>query len=202
MRKILWYSSLLSFLIAGMILARVSAETAPAGSGDGAGCLWGKLGEKTTYLQPYCPAMAPEIPYGPTAEDRETMKRRLPMRPEDALTVVMSDGCTYKIYYKESVRYRPVANYTWVFEPMEKVEMVPVDEVNPYTGQVETRWVEESMKTNFPVFHEKETIDYEPEKVLVRVIIPGTPSPQSGYGNTDNGSAELHFETDVEAQSR
>ena len=78
------------------------------------GCLWGKLGERTTYQRPYCPAMAPEIPYGPSAQEQEMMKRKLPMRPEDALTVVMSDGCTYRVYYREAVRLQPVAEYQTV----------------------------------------------------------------------------------------
>lgn len=180
------------------VLVFCSSQTfADIGSGDCAGCLWGKLGERTTYQQPYCPAMAPEIPFGPSAQEQEMMRKKLPTRPEDALKVVMSDGCTYHIYYKETIRYRPVAEYSTVFEPMQKTERIPVQQVNPYTGLVETVWYDETQQTVFPVLHEKESVRYVPEKVLVRVIIPGTPSssPISDPGNP--GSAELHFENDI-----
>ncbi|MBR2694749.1 MAG: hypothetical protein IKE69_11120 [Thermoguttaceae bacterium] len=161
------------------------------------GCLWGKLGERTTYQQPYCPAMAPEIPFGPTAQEQEMMKRKLPMRPEDALTVVMSDGCTYRVYYREAVRFQPVAEYQTVFEPMRRVERVPVQQINPYTGIPETVWYDQQIETPYPVLHEKETVRYVPTKVLERVFLPGTPSSDSSFGGADPGSAELRFETDI-----
>ena len=183
--------------ILGMPLFYAAIALADITDSDCAGCFWGKLGERTTYQQPYCPAMAPEIPYGPSAQEQEMIRKKLPTRPEDALKVVMSDGCTYHIYYRETVRYRPVAEYQTVFEPMQKNERVPVSQVNPYTGMVETQWYDEPMQTVFPVLHEKETIRYVPEKVLVRVIIPGTPSADSGYNSGNLGSAQLHFENDI-----
>lgn len=141
--------------------------------------------------------MAPEIPYGPSAQEQEMMKRKLPMRPEDALTVVMSDGCTYRVYYREAVRLQPVAEYQTVFEPMRSVERVSVQQINPYTGMTETVWYDQQTETPYPVLHEKETVRYVPTKVLERVFLPGTPSgdPNSGGGNP--GSAELQFETNI-----
>ena len=161
------------------------------------GCLWGKLGERTTYQQPYCPAMAPEIAYGPSAQEQEMMKRKLPMSPEDALTVVMSDGCTYRVYYREAVRLQPVAEYQTVFEPMRRVERVPVQQINPYTGIPETVWYDQQTETPYPVIHEKETVRYVPTKVLERVFLPGTPSAGPSYNGAGPGSAELRFETDI-----
>lgn len=167
---------------------------------QGEGCFWGKLGERTTYQRPYCPAMAPEIPYGPSAQELEMMKRKLPMRPEDALTVVMSDGCTYRFYYREAVRLQPVTEYQTVFEPIRSVERVPVQEINPYTGMPETVWYDQQTETPYPVLHEKETVRYVPTKVLERVYIPGTPSNGTGYNSGNLGSAELQFETDVRSR--
>lgn len=164
---------------------------------QGEGCLWGKLGERTTYQQPYCPAMAPEIPYGPSAQEQEMMRRKLPMRPEDALTVVMSDGCTYRVYYREAVRLQAVAERQTVFEPMRSVERVPVQQINPYTGMPETVWYNQETETPYPVLHEKETIRYVPTKVLERVFIPGAPSNDPAYGSGNPGSAELQFQTEV-----
>lgn len=160
-------------------------------------CFWGKPGERTTYSQPYRPTMAPEIPYGPTAREQEMMKRKLPMTPEEALTVVMSDGCSYRVYYKESIRYRPVTEYKMVFEPIRKTERVPVEQINPYTGTLDTQWYDETTESAFPVLHEKEVVSYVPEKVLLRVFISEEPSTDMTYGATDSGSATLRFQTDV-----
>ena len=101
--------------------------------------------------------MAPEIPYGPTAREQEMMKRKLPMTPEEALTVVMSDGCSYRVYYKESIRYRPVTEYKMVFEPIRKTERVPVEQINPYTGTLILNG-DETTESAFPVLHEKEAV--------------------------------------------
>lgn len=164
---------------------------------DCSGCWWGKAGEKTTYSPPYCPAMAPEIPLVPSREEREKSAKKYPMSPEDAVCVVMADGCRYCYYYREAVRYRTVSEFKWVFEPMEKMETCPIDEINPLTGNVETRWVTEPVKTTFPVYHEKEFVRYEPEKVLVRVIIPGDKTDRTDAGVQGNGSAAIRFSTEV-----
>ena len=163
----------------------------------GDGCLWGGLGEQTTYSTAYSPLMAPEIPVIQKKRDDQLDPIKYPMRPEEAITVTNSDGCRFLYYYKESVGYRKITEFRKVFEPVEQFENEPIQEIDPCTGQLVWRQVSVPVRSAFPVWHEKEFVRYEPAKVLVRVIIPETPSssdsPQQGIG-----SAEAHFSTEIE----
>ena len=77
------------------------------------------------------------------------------------------------------------------------METREIEETNPCTGLPEKRVVTEPIQTVFPVYHEKEFVRYEPERVLVPVIIPGNAADRTDTGVMGNGAAAVQFSTEV-----
>lgn len=161
------------------------------------GCLWGGVGERTTYQEPYSELLAPEIPVEQKKDPNALAEQKYPMRPEDAIAVITADGRRYSYYYKKGTGFRKFVEYRTVFEPEERLERREIEEFNPCTGQIELRSVVEPVRSTFPTFHEKEFVRWEPVEGLIRVIIPCEPSPPVVDGMIGPGTAATHFSTSV-----
>lgn len=176
--------------------ASVSAYTAKKGS---EGCCWGGLGEKTTYQKTYSELMAPDIPVELQTSPDQVAPRKLPFSPEEAISVIDADGFRYSYYYKKERRLKKISEFRTVFEPCEELVEKEVETFNPCTCQVEIRTVTVPEMTPYPVLHEKEFVRYEPEDVLVRVIIVGKPDSPIADGELTPHGAGVHMEIGNEA---
>lgn len=158
------------------------------------GWLWGGLGEKTTYQNPYSELMAPDIPVELQASPDEVAERKLPFSPEEAIAVIGADGCRYSYYYKKEKGLRKISEFRTVFEPCEQLVEKQVETFNPCTCQMEVQTVTVKEMTPYPVLHEKEFVRYEPADVLVRVIIVGKPDSPTADGVLTPQGAGTHLE--------
>lgn len=77
------------------------------GAESGRDCVWGSSNETTTYLEPYCGLMVPDIP----VLNRPKVNPIIPIdqkaiSPETAIMVRTSDGKCYRYYYTEITRWK------------------------------------------------------------------------------------------------
>lgn len=189
-------------LLAAFAPTMAAGDTAPEPTSDGEltaeACFWGGVGEQTTYLGPYSPLLAPDIPVQKGKDPTKIADKTYPLCPEDAISVIGADGIRYSYYYKKGRALRKISEYRTVFEPVEEMSEREVETIDPCTGRIVICRVNEPSMTPYPVFHQKEFVRYEPMDVLIRVILPGKPTPEQAQGFLAPEGASTHFSSSAE----
>ncbi len=161
------------------------------------GCVWGGIGERTTYQKPYSPILDPEIPIIEKTDPNELSKRELPMSPEEAISVIGSNGSRYSYYFKKDKGWKKITEWQTVYEPCEQLCDQEIEVIDPITGEIRYQTVTVTEMTPYPVLHEEEVVRYEPTDVLIRVIILNDPALDNAVTTQTPDGATTHIEQSV-----